>query len=135
MGVGRPRKLQSAEDRRPEDLPENVPEPRCGDIVQLRHLDEPGLFKVRTTSRRRPEDAGDGNYGLDEIGGGRVVNLSGPEYAALFETEKSARWPVLFAKADCMDRRRDPETEGLTYYGEPLDVGKAGAGDREGDGD
>lgn len=107
-----------SDERRPDGLGKNVVEPRCGDLVTLRHLDDPALCKVRTASR-----PGEGRnlYGFDEVDGGRVFNLSEAEYVALYDTDKTAHWPLVYAQVDLMHRRRDHETGGITYHGEVLD--------------
>jgi len=115
---------KSTKERRPEGLPENVVEPRCGDLVQFRHLDEPGLFQVSTTSRYAGEEPTN-NYGFSEVEGDRTFNLRGDEFAGLWDTEKSAQWPVVYTAVDLMKRRRDTVHGGVTYHGEPLDSTKS----------
>lgn len=113
-----------ADERRPEGLGENVVEPRGGDLVAFRHLDEPGLFKVCATNRYRDSE---NHYSFTEDGGGRVLNLSESEYVALYDTDKSARWPLVYAQVDLLKRRRDHATGGITYHGEVLDAATARA--------
>ena len=100
--------------RRPPELPDKIVEPRCGDIVRFNHLDDRPYFHVVTTSRH--EDS-DNSYGFNEIGGSRSLNLSESELVGLFETDKSALWPVVYAEVDLFERRRDPETDGITSRG------------------
>lgn len=106
---------------RPDGLGETAVEPRCGDLVQLNHLDEPALFKVRTTSRGKDSE---NLYGFDEIHGGRVFNMDESEYVGLYDTDKSALWPTVYAEVDLMSRRRDVDTGGITYHGEVMDAAK-----------
>lgn len=97
--------------KRPPALPDKIVEPRCGDIVRFNHLDDQPYFKVVTTSRR--EDA-ENSYGFSEVGGSRAKNLDESELVDLYETGKSALWPMVFAKVDLFERRRDSETGGIT---------------------
>ena len=109
------------DDRRPDGLGENVVEPRCGDLVRLNHLDEPTLCKVGVTNRFRH---GENSYSFDEVHGDRVFNLSESEYVGLYDTDKSALWPMVYAEVDLLKRRRDVDTGGITYYGEVADAAK-----------
>jgi len=109
----------ASQPRRPDGLGENVVEPRSGDLVLLRHLDDPAIFKVSTTSRYRD---GDNRYGFSELNGDRTLNLRESDYVGLYDTDKSARWPKVYAEVDLMKRRRDADTGGITYHGEPLDA-------------
>ena len=109
------------DDRRPDGLGENVVEPRCGDLVRLNHLDEPALFKVSATNRFRH---GENSYSFSEVHGGRVFNMDESEYVALYDTDKSALWPRVYAEVDLLGRRRDVDTGGITYRGEVMDAAK-----------
>ncbi|WP_254768258.1 hypothetical protein [Salinilacihabitans rarus] len=126
MSDDTPKRLWENLKHRPAGLPENVPEPRCGDMIQFRDRDdldfEPGIYRVGTTSRR-PDGEG-ANYGLVQVDGTDVANLSGETLASLWETEKSALWPVVYPRVDLMKRRRDIENGGVTWHGEPLHAGK-----------
>ncbi|MFW6318053.1 MAG: hypothetical protein ACOC06_06250 [Halorubrum sp.] len=121
-----PRRLQKNRDYRPEGLPENVPEPRCGDMIRFRERDdldlEAGIYRVTTTSRR---PGGEGaSYGVVQVDGDDAANLSGETLVGLWETDKSALWPVIYPRVDLMYRRRDADNGGVTWHGEPLHAGK-----------
>ena len=109
------------DDRRPDGLDENVVEPRCGDLVRFSHLDEPALFKVSVTNRFRH---GENRYSFSEVHGDRVFNMDESEYVALYDTDKSALWPMVYAEVDLLSRRRDIDTGGITYYDEVTDAAK-----------
>ena len=109
------------DDCRPDGLGENVVEPRCGDLVQLNHLDEPALFKVSVTNRFRH---GENSYSFSEVHGGRVFNMDESEYVGLYDTDKDALWPTVYAEVDLLSRRRDVDTGGITYRGEVMDAAK-----------
>ena len=97
--------------RRPPTLPDKIVEPRAGDIVRFDHLDDRLHFKTTTTSRRVNSP---NRYSFSEMGGPRVLNMDENEFADLYETGKSALWPVVYAEIDLFERRRDSETGGIT---------------------
>lgn len=115
--------------RRPSELGAALVEPRCGDIVRFNHLDERPYFKIGTTSRYEDEE---NRYGFHEIGGNRAFTMTESEYVALYDTDKSALWPTLFAEIDLFRRRRDPETGNITRRGSSVDMAAdAGAEDED----
>ena len=128
-----PRELAKNRSYRPAGLPENVPEPRCGDIVIFRDRDdlelEAGTYRVTTTSRR--EDGEGALYGFAQVDGPDGGTLGAETLVSLWETEKSALWPVVYTRVDLLSRRRDVDNGGVTWHGEPLHAAKKRARRRE----
>jgi len=120
------RRQERNDTYRPDGLPEHVPEPRCRDMIVLPDREDlecpAGTYRVGTVSRR---EGGEGaNYGLGQVAGDAVVNFSGESLVQLWDTDKSALWPIVYTRVDCMKRKRCPETDRISYHGEPLDDGK-----------
>jgi hypothetical protein len=67
---------------------------------------------------------GENSYSFDEVHGGRVFNMDESEYVGLYDTDKSALWPTVYAEVDLLKRRRDVDTGGITYHGEVTDAAK-----------
>lgn len=115
--------------RRPDALPDDAVEPRAGDLVQFRHRDAaPQFFRVAATNRH-PDREND--YTFVAVSGDQCVSMPESAFADLFTTDRSAEWPVVYAAVDFHHRRRDADTDGVTYFGEPLDAAKTRAKERE----